>query len=440
MKPVKIKDFDSAVGYLEGLINLERRPEMSFELMGLGRIRALLRRMGNPEKGLSIIHVAGSKGKGSTCLFAESALSAVGIPTGVFTSPHLERWTERFRIAGRDAATAELTRAVARLQPQVDWLFENDPANGPTFFDATTAAALSLFAEAGLTHAILEVGLGGRLDSTNAVTPRVTCITSIEFEHVDELGDTLAAIAGEKAGILKPGVPCFIGELPSEAEEVVRRRARELEVRVYKIGVDFERLGAGDVCVLGRHQLDNASIALAAARVIADAEDEVGKVDADFERCARRAIALTRLPGRIEVLAEDPLTIVDGAHTRASALSLAAILPISVEGASRLLLSVSGRKDLQSILDALIPHFSEITVTCADLHRSLAAPELAEAIRGNWPDLLLTVTPDPQAAAIEIQSMSEPGDLLCAAGSIYMAGIARRVWLANSGESTLILH
>ena len=430
----EVRDIGSAGRYLEGLINLEKRPDLIFERMGLGPIRDLLDRLGNPEKGISFIHVAGSKGKGSTCLFAEGALAKAGIPVGVFTSPHLVRWNERFRIGGREVDSLALTRAVAQLQPHVDWLRENDPANAPTFFDATTAAALLIFAEAGLTRAILEVGLGGRLDSTNVITPAVTCITSIELEHTDKLGHTIAAIAGEKAGILKHGVPCFIGALPPEAEEVVCRRASELGVRVGKVGEDFERLGSADIRVLGGHQLDNASIALAAVREFA------GEGQVDFDPLARRGIAQTQLPGRIEVLRENPWTIVDGAHTRASAISLAAALPERVEGRSRLLLSISGAKDQLSILDSLIPLFDHVTVTCADPHRSIRASELAAMIGQKWPTVSLDVEPDPHAAARALIEKTQAGDLLCAAGSIYIAGIARQVWLGLLEDSSPDLH
>jgi dihydrofolate synthase/folylpolyglutamate synthase len=211
---------------------LPREPDQSREgasprreRLSLAPIRALLDRLGAPERGLSVIHVAGSKGKGSTALFAESVLRAAGARVGTFTSPHLERWTERFRIDGDGGAADRLAAAVAELRPHVDALRDAGGDTVPSFFDATTAAALLLFRDLRVDHAVLEVGLGGRLDSTNAVAPAVCCITSIELEHTDLLGDTLAAIAGEKAGILKPGVPAVCGELPREAFAVVERRA-----------------------------------------------------------------------------------------------------------------------------------------------------------------------------------------------------------------------
>ncbi|MBW2295159.1 MAG: hypothetical protein JRG94_23055 [Deltaproteobacteria bacterium] len=265
-----IENCEAAGRYLETLINLEKQPELTAARMSLQPIRALLDRLGKPEQGIEVIHVAGSKGKGSTCLFAESALTAAGKRVGVFTSPHLHSWTERFRIGGRDVDGSALAKAVTQLRPHVEWLRDNDPENAPTFFDATTAAALLIFAEAHLDYAVLEVGLGGRLDSTNIVMPRVTCITSIELEHTDKLGTTLAAIAGEKAGIIKPRVPCVIGRLAPEAERVIRDRARELGAPVLRLGVDFPSLDPSELTVLGRHQADNAAIALAAIGLLGE--------------------------------------------------------------------------------------------------------------------------------------------------------------------------
>src|SRR5262245_34682361 len=191
-----------AAAWLEGLINVEKRPDWPYRRLGLGPVRRLLERLGDPQQGLPVVHVAGSKGKGSTLLLAESMLRTAGLRTGSFTSPHLERWTERFRLDGREAEGERLAAPGERIRPHVEALHRADPEGAPTFFDATTGAALLLFREASVDVALLEVGLGGRLDSTNVVSPAVACITTIELEHTDRLGTTHAAIAAEKAGIL----------------------------------------------------------------------------------------------------------------------------------------------------------------------------------------------------------------------------------------------
>ena len=218
----------AASAYLAGLINVEKERNAPYSRFDLEPIRRLMGRLGDPQADLSVIHLAGSKGKGSTGLMAEALLGAAGERVGTFTSPHLERWSERFRIDGREVTGELLADAVERIAPHIDALREQDPRRAPSFFDALTAIALLLFSEAKLDRCVFEVGLGGRLDSTNVITAAVSCITSIEFEHTQQLGNTLAEIASEKAGILKPGVPAVIGDLCDEAAEVVETRAREL--------------------------------------------------------------------------------------------------------------------------------------------------------------------------------------------------------------------
>jgi len=448
-------DRSAAVGaaeagaYLEGLINLERRPDLPYSRMGLEPIRALLERAGNPERRLSVIHVAGSKGKGSTCLFCEGILAAAGERVGTFTSPHLERWTERFRIAGREVEGDRLARAVEQLRPHIEELRRGDPARAPTFFDATTAVALQLFAEAGLDRAVLEVGLGGRLDSTNAVRPAVTCISSIELEHTDKLGDTLTAIAREKAGILKRGVPCVIGELPEEAEGAVRERAAELGVPLFGLGEDFGVEAGAAVAgsstparceeavlrfwhsdgfelevplqVPGEHQARNAALALAAVRQLGVYSDP------ELAAAATCGLAEVRLPGRIEVVEREPWVIVDSAHTPASARALKGVLASLEAARTHLVLSVSSGKELSDLLAHLLPLAAEVTVTRAEPTRSLDPEELASAVRSLRPDLTPRVIPDPRRALLIARQRLGPGELLCATGSVYLAGIARSV-------------
>jgi dihydrofolate synthase/folylpolyglutamate synthase len=416
-----IHDSKAAGLYLETLINLERRPDLSNKRMNLGPIRALLDRLGKPDQGLRVVHVAGSKGKGSVCLFAESSLLAAGKRTGVFTSPHLHSWTERFRLCGEPVESGVLASAVSRLRPHVEWLREHDPINSPTFFDATTAAALLIFAEANLDIVILEVGLGGRLDSTNIVSPEATCITSIELEHTDKLGDTIEAIAGEKAGIIKPGVPCYIGALPPGAEAVVRTRAASLGAPVLKLGDEIEVVGQGELQVLGEHQVGNASLALAivAALNVTDPGDLAS---------IRRGLAAAKLPGRMELLSEKPWVMVDGAHTGASARALAKVLAANGVGRTTLLLSVSADKDLEAIFSALLPVVDDVVVTCADPHRSMPAKALASLLIGHRPDLTVRTIADPSEAASEALKAAREGSALVAAGSIYLAAVALNVW------------
>jgi dihydrofolate synthase/folylpolyglutamate synthase len=431
-----IRSIEEAGAWLEGLINVEKRPDWPYARMTLAPARALLARLGSPEQGLACLHVAGSKGKGSTALFAEALLGAVGEKVGTFTSPHLERWTERVRVGGREVEGEALAAAVEEVRPHVEALRAEDPASAPSFFDATTAAALVCFREAGVDRAVLEVGLGGRLDSTNVVTPQVACITSIELEHTDRLGDTLAAIAGEKAGILKRAVPCVVGDLPREALTVVEARARELGAPLARAGVDFEgvALGGGRVRLRdgslrvetalaspARHQAHNASLALACVR-------RAGGVDeALLADRAAAALAATALPGRAELLRRSPCFLVDSAHTEASARALATVLEELGSPPTHFVLSISAGKDTGAILAALLPFAASVTVTRAEPARSLEPSEVAQAIRAAAPSVPVRVVPNPHLALRAAADGLAAEACLCVAGSFYLAGIARRV-------------
>jgi len=438
-----IEDVGAAAAWLEGLLDVEKRPDLPYARLGLAPIRRLLARLGDPQRDLSVIHIAGSKGKGSTALFAESLLRAAGLRVGTFTSPHLERWTERFRIDGEEVPGPDLAAAVRRLRPEVEALRAADPSQAPTFFDATTAAALWLFREAQVDRIVLEVGLGGRLDSTNAVLPAVACITTIELEHTDKLGDTLAQIAGEKAGILKAGVPAVGGDLPEPARRVVETRARELRAPLAWLGSDFQcqvldaglgglRLALRDgpleleaqVPVLGAHQAANAALALACVR-------RAGVSDALLAATAPRGLAAVRLPGRAELLARAPFILVDGAHTGASARALAHVIERLPRRHTHLVLSISAGKDLDAILDALLPGADEVTVTRAERVRSQDPAAIAAAVRRAAPGLALRVVPNPHLALRAAAEALAPDHLLCATGSVYLAGIARGVFGGN---------
>lgn len=436
-----MRSVEEAGAWLESLINVERRPDWPYARLGLAPIRRLLERLGEPHRELPLIHVAGSKGKGSTALFAEALLTACGERVGTFTSPHLERWTERVRVGGREVEGERLAAAVGRVRPHVEALRAESPEDAPTFFDATTAVALLCFREAAVDCAILEVGLGGRLDSTNVVTPRVACITSVELEHTNLLGTTLAEIATEKAGILKPGVPAVAGVLPEPAAAVVTARAAGLGAPVAWAGRDFGaevvaagprgqrvRLWDGDLSrevelsVLGAHQAGNAALALACVRRAG------GVSDALLATAMNEGFGATRLPGRVEVLGREPLRVVDGAHTPASARALAAALRVLPRGYTHLVLSVSAGKHLVEILDALLPLADALTVTRAEPTRSLAPAEVAQVARARAPGLVARSVPSPHLALRAALAELPPGGCALAAGSVYLAGIARRLW------------
>jgi dihydrofolate synthase/folylpolyglutamate synthase len=435
-----METLDEAAAYLAGLINLERSRDFRRARLSLEPIRSLLDRLGLSRAGLSVLHIAGSKGKGSTALLAEGLLQAHGLRVGTFTSPHLMSWTERFRVDGKEVAGERLAEAVARLRPEVDALRAERPEDAPSFFDATTAAALLLFEGAKVDHVVLEVGLGGRLDSTNIVIPAVTCVTSIELEHTEKLGTSLAKIAGEKAGIVKPGVPLVVGALPDSAETVVEERARRLGCALARLGHEFEaeileedldaqrvRFRDGSLAfearlaVAGAHQARNAALALACVRRLGAIPDHA------LDTAALRAFATASLPARIEFLSHRPWVVVDGAHTAASAAALARTLARIPRRRAHLVLSISAGKDLAAICRILVPFADRLTITRAEPIRSLEPEEVMGAVRRVSSQLTPRVVPDPQVAVREARERLGPEDLLCATGSVYLAGIARSV-------------
>jgi dihydrofolate synthase/folylpolyglutamate synthase len=298
------------------------------------------------------------------------------------------------------------------------------------------------------------VGLGGRLDSTNVVEPVVTCVTTIELEHTAQLGATLARIAAEKAGILATGVPAVTGDLPAEAAEVVAARAAEVGAPLAILGRDFRVEVADDgpeglalqladgplvlevrVPVHGTHQAANAALAVAGLR-------RAGILgDAALCDAARRGLASVALPGRVEVLSRAPWVVVDGAHTDASARALAAALARLPHRRSHLVLSLSEGKRAEAVLAALLPGADEVTLTRADAARSLAPAEIAGLVRRLAPEVALRVVPNPHLALRAARERVEDADLLCAAGSIYLAGIARRVLRhAPGGARIAVTH
>ena len=444
-----IRSVADAASYLDGLINYEREKRWSAKNLGLAPTRALLESVGNPERNISFVHVAGSKGKGSTCLFVEGLLLALGEKVGTFTSPHFVSWVERFRIDGQPVADEILVDAVERIRPHVDRL-RNDPALAPSYFVAATVVAMVIFERAGVDRVVLEVGLGGRLDSTNVVSPAVTCVTSIELEHTAILGDTLSAIAKEKAGILKPGVPCVLGALPESAREAVVERARKLGCPLDEEAVDFQidieeqtpsqspvpespvfRYRASDgfetraaLAVLGAHQVRNAALALTVVRKLGVHSDK------EVLRAVTERLSAIMLPGRVEIVHRRPCVVIDSAHTANSAAALAETLGEFRLSPRHLVLSVSEGKNLETILETLLPCFDSVTVTRSETPKSLEPAELESAVRALGFSAVAVVD-SAERALLESRQSMDPEGLLCVTGSVYLAGIAHALWSRN---------
>ena len=450
-------DYQGVLDFLYGRLNYERTgmPRIPAELR-LGRMRRLLRRLGDPQDALRIVHVGGTKGKGSTSALIASAISASGVPTGLFCSPHLHRLEERFRIDGQEASPSDLVNLVEAVRPAVEH-FDSDLSHhrhrGPTFFEVTTAMGLLHFARRGVGAVLLEVGMGGRLDSTNCVRPVLAVLTSISFDHTKQLGTTLGAIATEKAGILKRGRPAVIGVRGDEPRAAIRRVAKLRGVPLREIDVDFgysyhppspplRGPTAGRVAVqtwktdwpaiptpmLGPHQAHNAAVAMAALDALAESGLSVSK-----EAVERGWVGLS-WPARVEVLPGSPTIVIDGAHNVASALALKETLQSCFPPGPRTLVFGSSRdKDTIGQLRELLPSFDRLIVSrYLDNPRAVPPEEVAEtifAISGRTAETAAT----PTEALDLARSRTPPEGLIVVTGSLFLAAETRALILGPRG-------
>lgn len=402
--------------------------------LGLQRVEALLEAMGSPHAAMPSLHVAGTNGKGSVCMMLDGCLRAAGRHTGLYTSPHIQQLNERFRIDGRPISDARLDALLVEIDRRArEWAHARGEARddgGLTVFEAETLAAFLWFAQQELDVAVLEVGLGGRLDATNVVTPEVTCVVSVGLDHTDRLGDTIAAIAAEKAGILKPGVPMVVGPLPKDALSAVRVMAKERGCPLIVAGTDFRVEGSpedfsyrsarlslsGLSCGLsGAHQVQNAGVALAMLERWSERRPELA-VD---EAALRAGLKAAHNPGRFEWLAEDLL--IDGAHNVDGARALASALAALPRDRPRtLLLGASKDKDVRAIAAALRPMIDRVFTTSCAHPRAMMPGEVAERLVG------LGVPVLPAGPIEDALPMAREGrGLVIVAGSLFLAGAAR---------------
>jgi len=438
---------DAAERWLLDRINFERTLVAPYNerQLKLDRMRTLLVRLGQPDAALKIVHVAGTKGKGSTSAMIASILTAAGFRTGVFNSPHLERIEERFAVDGVPCSAEELAALVDQLRPVVAAMDDEaaaagDPRGGPTYFECTTAIALLHFAAREVDAAVLEVGLGGRLDSTNVCLPVVSVITSISFDHMQQLGHTLSAIAGEKAGIIKPGVPVVTGVTQLEPLEVIQSIAHERGCRL--IHADPAALPADQrLAMPGEHQRANAAVALAAIEELRQQGWCISQ-DAVCEGLSR-----ARLPGRIEVFPGQPTVVLDTAHNPASARALSLTLAaMPRRGGRTLILAVSRDKDVEGIVHELVPAFDRVVATqYQENPRAVPAGDLAnlvhaELVRAEQEETRagrVGICATPRDAWGSVCRSAEPDELVCVAGSFYLAAELRPVIVATHAPSKL---
>ncbi|MBI3762479.1 MAG: bifunctional folylpolyglutamate synthase/dihydrofolate synthase [Chloroflexi bacterium] len=429
----------------------------SAETFDLGRMRSLMAALGNPQEQYPILHVAGTKGKGSTSALCANALTCAGYRTGFYSSPQLQDFCERIQIDGEPIARDDLVSAVADVRRAVD------SVPGLTTFELNTATAFLYYARQPVDLAVMEVGLGGRLDATNVITPLASVITSLSYDHMHLLGNTLAEIAGEKAGIIKPGVPVVSAPQQPEALEVIQRVAAERGAPLTLAGRDWRyaadrhslngqsfflwsaqeqreldrRIEGGDgaewvparfeIPLLGAHQIQNAVVAYAALNVLRELGVSIP------EGAVREGFRSVRWPGRFEILGLNPTLVADCAHNGDSAQKLAAALDDYFPGRRVILLfGASADKDVTSMFEALLPRVYRAVMTQAIHPRALDPDEMAETA-GRFGVKAEAAAPVSEALERAL-ALAGPQDVVVAAGSVFVVAEVRAAW-AGLGES-----
>lgn len=419
-------DHTDALDFLDRRIGTGVKP-------GLERITGLLDVLADPHRGYPIIHITGSNGKTSTARMTAALCGSHGLTPGLFTSPHLQSVAERYEVGGEVMRPEELVAMIEEIGPVIE-LWEQRSGDPVTYFEVTTALAFAWFAERAVDVAVVEVGLGGRLDASNAADAEVAVITTIGIEHTQYLGNTLGDIAREKVAILPEGKTLVTGILPDEAAAVVAARVAEQGAGWLRFGEDFsvgdasqavggwlvtvegiyERYQDLPLPVHGRHQLANLAVAVAS-------------VEALFGRALDReavagAVAGLRLPGRMEVVRRHPIVMLDGAHNPQGAAGLAAALAEEFPTTRwRLVFGVMADKDLAGMVDALAPAAHAVHAVAADNERALPAAEVAAAFEGRVDGPI-----EAHAGVAEaVAAAADTGDPVLVTGSLYVVGEAR---------------
>ena len=430
-------DYLDSLRYLYSLADFERSGRFSSR-PDLAPVLALLRELDNPHLGRLTLHIAGSKGKGSVAAMAESILRAAGLRTGLFTSPHLHRFPERIHVDGEPVSREEFARGLTEVRAAAERVKAEMPDRPIVTFDVLTALAFLLYRRHEVEAQVIEVGLGGLLDSTNVFEAKdCAVITNIGLEHRDILGDTIPEIARQKAGIIVAGCPTIMAPQRESAADVIREVAAEKGSPLTEVALvcNLRRDSAGSenqsfrlrtpkhgyqakLPLLGKHQLDNAATAVLAVEALARTGVEVS------EEAVKQGLEAVKWPGRIEVLRHRPLVVVDSAHTADSARRLRDTLLeyLRVDRAT-LVIGVMGDKDLEGLASAIEPAALRVIATQADHPRALAAESVASVFRAQSVETF--VEPKLGAAIDMATNLSTGSDAVVILGSIALAGEAR---------------
>ena len=439
-------NYPETIAYLHSLTDYEktRIERYTSDTFDLSRVERLLAALGNPQGRFTSVHVAGTKGKGSTAALLEACLRAAGYRTGFYTSPHLHTFRERIQVGGQKIAREEVVALTEEIRPHVERI------PGVTTFEAITAFGFLYFARAAVDIAVVEVGLGGRLDATNVIMPELAVVSSISLDHTYLLGDTLAEIAFEKAGIIKPGVPVVSAPQRGEATEVLENVCRERGAPLVEVGRDWEyepgpanldgqsfsvrRTADGGseldgeywIPLLGRHQIENAASVIAALHTLRDRGFSIPITS------VREGLRNVYWPGRLEILSREPLVVVDCAHNPYSVQVLCEALEEWFPGLRWVLVfGASADKDIAGMLKVLLPVSEYVIVTRSTHPRGAAPTELADmtARAGGGAEVSVNV----EKAIHRGLAVMDSGSGLLVTGSIFVVAEAREAWALRTG-------
>ena len=434
--------YEEALDFIHGLNRFGTK-------LGLHNITKLLELLGNPHENIKIIHVAGTNGKGSTCAMIASILRSAGFKVGLYISPYLEVFNERMQVNGENISNEDLARLTEKVREKVFYMRENG-LGSPTEFEVVTAIGFSYFKEQAVDFLVLEVGMGGRLDATNVVTPLVSVITPISMDHQQYLGSTLRDISREKCGIIKQGVPVVTAPQEDEAMAVIEDTCRERNCSLTKVinssvsrspdTISYRFVNGGikgmtfdlytpktdypglQIGLMGRHQLDNAATAVAAV-------EPLGNSGVNLSREAiYKGLKGARWPGRLEIMKEKPTVLIDGAHNIAGIKTLKAVLEEYFYDRKKILVvGILEDKDYTEMLEELIPVADTVICTAPDNPRALSAARLAEAVSNIFQKSQIKVYAQEKIEdALELaSSLADDEDMVVFAGSLYMIGHVR---------------
>lgn len=399
-------------------------------VLGLATMQNILNKLGNPQNNFKCIHLAGTNGKGSVASTLSTILSTAGYKTGLYTSPHLVSFNERFCINNKNVTDADVIEAYKAVEAV------NTGERSATFFEISTAMAFYLFNKKKVEFAIIETGMGGRLDATNIINPILSIVTNISIEHKSYLGNTIAEITGEKAGIIKPKTPVITGVKQASAVSVIEEKAAEESSPLYRFRKQFKvRRGAKEgtftyygintkwsdveTQLTGRHQVDNAALALAACEILIE-DNHAALTETDI----KSGLKNTRWPGRLEIVSKSPFTIVDGAHNLVAIRKLTEYLKETFkEKEITLITGVLDDKSYNTMFKCILPVCKRVILTEAKTERSISSDKLLTAAKKLIGDV--RVIKDIPEAIKHAETSSSKDDVICISGSLYVVGEAK---------------